>query len=224
MYSEEELLPISALQHLLFCERRAALVCLEGLWEENVFTAEGSVLHEQTHQAVVESRGDIRIAHGLWLRSLRLGLSGRADVVEFCRLDDARCGSGVCLPGLPGCWQPFPVEYKRGRTRSEASFEVQLCAQALCLEEMLRTDVPSGALYYGKTRRRLEIPFDAAIRRQTEDAASRLHRLVSAGATPQARFQPKCRSCSLNTVCLPKAMSQSVAGYLEHMVTGRTDR
>jgi CRISPR-associated exonuclease Cas4 len=220
MYGEDDLLPISALQHLLFCERRAALVCLEGLWRDNTFTAEGTVLHEQTHQAETESRGNLRIARSLWLRSLRLGLSGKADVVEFQRVDGTQPGTGVTLPGVAGIWQPFPVEYKRGSLRSEASFEVQLCAQALCLEEMLGITVPAGALYYGKTRRRLEIQFDETLRKQTETAARRLQELFAAGITPVARPEVKCKSCSLNDLCLPEATSgrKSVAVYLKKAI------
>lgn len=221
MYGEEELLPISALQHLLFCERRAALILLEGLWQDNVFTAEGGVLHEQTHQAETECRGNLRIARGLWLNSLRLGLCGRADVIEFQLVDHTQLGMTIPLAGADGAWCPFPVEYKRGRLRSEESFEVQLCAQALCLEEMLNISISAGAVYYGKTRRRLEIPFDQTIRDKTEAAAKRLHELVSSGITPKARPQAKCRSCSLVDVCLPAAMSQrrDVRRYLELATT-----
>ncbi|GFP21256.1 CRISPR-associated exonuclease Cas4 [Candidatus Hakubella thermalkaliphila] len=221
MYGEEELLPISALQHLLFCERRAALICLEGQWQDNIFTAEGGLLHEQTHQAETEHRGNLRLARGLWLRSLTLGLYGRADVIEFQLVGDAQPGMAIPLPDADGLWRPFPVEYKRGRLRSEESFEVQLCAQALCLEEMRGINIPAGALYYGKTRRRLEISFDRAIRERTKNAANRLHELVSAGITPPARPQAKCRSCSLVGVCLPAATSQrgDVKRYLKQATT-----
>jgi CRISPR-associated exonuclease Cas4 len=207
MYGEDELLPISALQHLLFCERRAALVCLEGLWRDNTFTVEGTVLHEQTHQAETESRGNLLIARSLWLRSLRLGLSGKADVVEFQRVDGTQPGTGVTLPSAAGIWQPFPVE-------------VQLCAQALCLEEMLGITVPAGALYYGKTRRRLEIQFDETLRKQTETAARRLQELFAAGITPVTRPEVKCKSCSLNDLCLPETTSgrKSVAVYLKKAI------
>ena len=221
MYEDDELLPISTLQHLLFCERRAALICLEGLWQDNIFTVEGSVLHEQSHQGETECRGNLRVARGLWLRSLSLGLYGRADVIEFQLVDDALPGRAIPLDGADGVWRPFPVEYKRGRLRSEESFEVQLCAQALCLEEMLGINISAGALYYGKTRKRLEIPFDEAIRERTRNAASRLHELVSAGITPTARPQAKCHSCSLIELCLPEAMSQrrDVKKYLKQATT-----
>lgn len=216
-YEEDELLPISGLQHLVFCERRAALIILERLWRDNLLTAEGSVLHEQTHQVETECRGTLRIVRGLWLRSTRLGLCGRSDVIELQRLAGSNGPAiAVPLPGTEGLWQPFPVEYKRGQLRGEASFEVQLCAQALCLEEMLGVNVPGGAIYYGKTRRRLEIPFGRVLRDKTTAAANRLHELASARITPRAQYRAKCRSCSLVDVCLPKAMNprRDVKRYL----------
>lgn len=221
MYGEEELLPISALQHLVFCDRRAALVLLEGVWQDSTLTVEGSVLHEQTYQAETECRGDLRIARGLWLRSAMLGLCGRSDVIEFRHLAGGhRPRIAIPLPGAEGLWQILPVEYKRGRLRSEASFEVQLCAQALCLEEMLGVNVPAGAIYYGKTRRRLEIPLDQSIRDRTAAAAKRLHELIDSGVTPRAQHQAKCRSCSLAEVCLPRAMNpkKDVKRYLQAAV------
>ena len=220
MYDEDDLLPVSALQHLLFCERRAALIYLEGLWDENPFTVEGRHLHEQAHQGGVESRGDLRMARGLRLRSLRLGLSGMADVVEFHRLpEDARV-NGVPLEGVAGHWLPLPVEYKRGRLRHERGYEVQLCAQALCLEEMLNIEIPSGAIFYGKTRRRLEIDFDERLRRDTEAAAARLHELLGSKITPKPSRGPKCESCSLVDICLPAATGrrQNVRGYLARAI------
>jgi CRISPR-associated exonuclease Cas4 len=228
MYTEEDLLPLSALQHLLFCERRAALVHIEGVWEENVFTVEGAHVHQRVEDDLpVESRGDIRIARGLRLRSLRLGLAGKADVVEFHRMSeegaepstrtaDGFPSVGVALPGATGLWRPFPVEYKRGRLRREEGYEVQLCAQAICLEEMLGVGVPEGAIFYGKPRRRLEVAIDASLRNRTELAVERLHELLNAGVTPQARYEKKCDSCSLVKICLPKAMStrRGARGYL----------
>lgn len=202
-YTEDELLPISALQHLLFCERRAALVHIEGLWDDNLFTTEGSLLHERADETSTEVRGDVRIARGLRLRSLRLGLTGKADVVEF------HCASvgeaGVRLDGVAGLWQPMPVEYKRGALRKEEGYEVQLCAQALSLEEMLNVGIPAGAIYYGKTRRRLDIAFDEKLRRETEAAVEHLHELLEGHATPHAARGPKCERCSLVDLCLPRA-------------------
>ncbi len=202
-YSEDDLLPLSALQHLLFCERQCALIHAEGLWAENVLTVEGSHLHRKVDEGPDESRGGVRIARGVPLRSLRLGLIGKADTVEFHRTGDA--------------WQPFPVEYKRGRPKRDRSDEVQLCAQALCLEEMLGDTVPAGALFYATTRRRLDVAFDAGLRAETETAAVRLRALIAGGITPRARREPKCDRCSLLHLCLPDAAApeRSASRYLE---------
>lgn len=220
LYDEDELLPISALQHLLFCERRAALVYIEGLWDENVPTTEGGILHERAHESETESRGDVRIARGLRLRSLRLGLSGMADVVEFHRLTQGAQAKGVHLEGVDGLWQPFIVEYKRGRLRHEEGYEIQLCAQALCLEEVLHVHIDLGSLFYGKTRRRLDIAFSEDLRRMTEAAAIRLHQLIKDGITPKAVHEPKCEQCSLIDLCLPAAMhaKRTARAYLSRAI------
>lgn len=214
MYTEDELFPISALQHLLFCERRAALVHIEGLWDENPFTVEGRYLHERTDEIGTEVRSDLRIARGLRLRSLRLGLTGKADVVEFCRLPEGK--AGVSFVDVSGLWNPIPVEYKRGRLRHERGYEVQLCAQAICLEEMMNIEIGAGAIYYGKTRRRLEITFDEKLRRETEGTAERLRELLASEGTPRAVPGPKCKSCSLLDLCLPGVTGKrrNVQGYL----------
>lgn len=215
-FAEDDLLPLSALQHLLFCERQAALIHLERLWAENPLTMEGRQLHEQVDHAPGESRGDVRLARALPLRSLRLGLVGKADLVELHRLPAGAAGEqGAALPGVSGAWRPFPVEYKRGRPKAHHADLVQLCAQALCLEEMLGTPVPAGALFYGQTRRRLDVPFDAALRRETEEAAARLHRLLGSGVTPLPVREPKCDQCSLIHLCLPDAPSHSARRFLD---------
>lgn len=198
-YSEDDLIPISALQHFLFCPRRCALVHLEQLWEENVFTAEGQNLHQKTHMIDTENRPGIRIVRGLRIHSYRLGLVGQADVVEFHQSD-----KGITLQEASGLWQPFPVEYKRGVQKKRREYEIQLCAQAICIEEMLHTEVPSGALYYGKSHRRMEINLSAALRQKTETAAQQLHELFESRTTPTARYCKKCNSCSLYSYCMPK--------------------
>ena len=205
----DEPAPVSALQRLVFCERQCALAHIEGLWVENPLTLEGRALHETADLGATESRGDVRIARSLPLRNHRLGLVGRADVVELHRDDD-----GASLPGLPGRWRPFPVEYKRGRPKSHDADRVQLCAQALCLEEMLGVAVPCGALYYGKTRRREEVSFDTDLRESTERAAARVHELLDSGTTPPAVLEPKCKRCSLRPLCRPDAAGRSVSDYL----------
>ncbi len=206
-YTEDDLFPLSALQHLVFCERQCALIHIEQAWDENRFTAEGRVMHERVHEAGEESRGEVKTARDLSLRSLRLGLVGKADVVEFHR-------------EAGGIWRPFPVEHKRGKPKPDESDMVQLCAQALCLEEMLGVRVDSGAIFYGRTRRRLEVDFDGSLRGQTEKTAARLHELIESGLTPKPDYTKKCKSCSLVDLCLPQAIRKrvSVAGYLDRML------
>jgi CRISPR-associated exonuclease Cas4 len=201
MFAEADLQPLSGLSHLLFCERRWALIHLERLWAENQFTAEGKVMHEKVDEGPSGLREGIRIARALPLRSLRLGLTGRADVVEF--------------PAPPE--PPFPVEYKRGKPKPDQSDEVQLCAQALCLEEMLDMTVPRGALFYGLPRRRTLVEFRPQLRSIVEQAAARIHELVRSGVTPPGHYEKKCRGCSLFDICLPQAIraGRSAAEYLE---------
>lgn len=204
MFSEDQLLPISALQHLLFCERQCALIHIEGQWAENRFTVEGHHVHRKAHEGPNEKRDAVRMARGLPLRSFQLGLIGVADVVEF----------RPSVPGGPAV--PFPVEYKRGKPKSHDADRVQLCAQALCLEEMRGVVIAAGALFYGKTRRRHRVTFDKALRDLTEQTCVRLHALIASDATPRAVREPKCDRCSLFELCLPHAMGvrRSASGYL----------
>jgi CRISPR-associated exonuclease Cas4 len=206
MYSIDDLIQLSALQHMAFCPRQCALIHVEQVWAENRLTAEGRIMHEHVHEEGSESRGDIRIEHGVSLRSLRLGLIGKADVVEYHRQAD-------------GLWRPFPVEYKRGKPKPDHSDKIQLCAQALCLEEMLDTHIPDGALFYGQTRRRLDVTFDAVLRREVEEAARQVHSLIESGKTPKPVYEKRCESCSIVGECLPKAMQKkrSVKQYLDRM-------
>lgn len=200
MDDSDELLMLSALQHFVFCERQCALIHIEQAWSENMFTAEGRIMHERVDTENRESRGKVRIEFGMPLRSLRLGITGRADVVEFHRKDD-------------GTWQPFPVEYKRGKPKGGNCDRVQLCAQALCLEEMIHVDIPAGALFYGQTRHRHDVVFDKALRDETENAVVQLHRLMESGVTPPPVYSKKCDSCSLYDLCLPK-MNRNASKYL----------
>jgi CRISPR-associated exonuclease Cas4 len=232
MYAEDELLPISALQHLVFCPRQCALIHIEQLWTENVFTAEGRGLHEKVHEAEAESRPGVRIVRGLRLRSLELGLVGQADVVEFHRLsgsDEQRQiatvvpeglprndMAGAAVPGLEGRYRAFPVEYKRGKPKVDVCDEVQLCAQAMCVEEMLGMRIINGALFYGRPRRRKEVEFTEALRRQTRETAEKLHELLRSGWTPTAAYEKKCKSCSLLQRCLPQitGVKKNIRRYL----------
>lgn len=191
--------PLSALNHLLFCPRRCALIHVEGVWRESAATIEGSHAHRRTHTESEEGlTADVRTVRALWIVSHRLRLAGVADVVEFRR--DPAGGPDV----------PHPVETKRGRRRRRwDNDDVQLCAQALCLEEMLGVAVPSGAVFSVKSRRRRVVPFDAALRAATENAARRLHELLAAGRTPPPVPHPKCRQCSLNALCLPDLVADA---------------
>ncbi len=214
MDADEELLAISGLQHIAFCERQCALIHLEQVWTENFHTAEGRLMHERVHSDESETRGDLRIVRGLPLKSRRLGLVGFADVVEFHRQD----GADVVLPKQKGTWSVYPVEYKRGKKKKDNTDAVQLCAQGLCLEEMLQTRIPEGSLYYGRTRSRTVVPFDERLRTETaESLAERFHRLMERGITPPPKAGPHCASCSLAEECLPD-LSGSASGYLEKMI------
>lgn len=214
MYTEEELVPISALQHILFCERQCALIHVERLWEENVMTLEGRIMHEKAHSSQVESRGNCRMVRGLPLRSLEWGLVGVSDVVEFHRLTGDQSDQFQVfvqegkreygpVPGLKGYWRPFPVEYKRGKPKKGNSDVVQLCGQALCLEEMLSVDIVAGAIFYGKTQHRLDVEFDRVLREKTQDAIRRVQRMIKLKETPAPVNDKRCKDCSLRQVCLP---------------------
>lgn len=218
MYTEEELLPLSGLQHLSFCERRWALVHVEQQWEENLFTAEGKLLHEKAHSAAIESRPGVLIRRTLPLHSFRLGLSGQADIVEFVPCEAPE--QGICMPRRQGLWRPFPVEYKRSRDKhGGTAYRVQLCAQALCLEEMLQTCVPAGAVFDGKAKRREAVSFDDALRQEVERLAARMHDVFRSGRTPLATYARKCESCSMKQVCLPSTTeSANVSSYLHRSV------
>ena len=206
MYDEDDLLMLSALQHILFCERQCALIHIEQIWVENLYTAQGRIMHERVDQTGRESRRDVRLEYGVPLRSLQLGLIGKADMVEFHHQAD-------------GNWQPFPVEYKRGKAKKENWDKVQLCAQAICLEEMLEVVIPEGALFYGKNRRRQTVILDDNLRGETTETAARLHALIGSGITPPAGYEKKCDTCSLFEICLPKVSTgkKSVEKYLRSM-------
>jgi CRISPR-associated exonuclease Cas4 len=196
---------ISALQHAVFCMRQAALIHVERLWEENRFTAEGKVLHEVAHEAGERKLRGVRRVMALPLESRRLNLVGTSDLVEFLRDGDTEIA--------------FPVEYKRSKPKLHRADEVQLCAQAICLEEMTGQPVPQGALFYGETKRRQIVVFDAELRRLTEATAREFGALVQDGRTPAAVYRAeRCRSCSLIEICRPKAGSKSARSFMQGAV------
>jgi CRISPR-associated exonuclease Cas4 len=202
--SEDALIPLSALQHHLFCPRQSALIHVEQLWAEDAATAEGRLLHARVDAGRGETRPGIRIARGLVIRSFALAVAGKADVVEF--------------HGAAG--KPFPVEYKRGKPKAHRADEVQLCAQALCLEEMFDQAVPEGALFYGETHRRLAIAFDADLRALTARVAAEARANIHAGHTPPPVQTPACRRCSLLELCQPSRLEKppSIARWLATQV------
>lgn len=204
MYSTADLVALSALQHYLFCPRQCALIHLEQIWTENRFTAEGRVLHEAADSATRERRGDVLIVRSLPLRSFALGVSGIADVVEFHGANQ----------------QPFPVEYKRGRPKQGDADQVQLCAQGLCLEDMLGVAVPGGALFYGAQKRRKAVEFTPALWAKTLETAQAVHALLARGVTPPPVPLPGCEACSLREDCLPDRLEtrDSAKSYLGRLL------
>ena len=189
MYTEDQLLPISALQHLIFCERQCALIHVERLWAENRWTVEGRHLHDKAHTATARNVAGVRLARGLRLHSYSLGLYVQADVVE------------VASDGTT-----TPIEYKRGKPKTNDIDRVQLCAQAICLEEMRGVTIETGQLFYGQRKRRTEVPFDTYLRELTKQKALRLHQMIANRETPTAVREPKCDQCSLLQLCLPDAL------------------
>jgi CRISPR-associated exonuclease Cas4 len=215
MFSDEELLLISGLQHLTFCERQWALIYMEQEWAENVLTVEGKQLHEFVHEQGSGVRDGVRMVRGLRLRSLTLGLYGVADLVEF-----HPCGGGAAISGLSGRWLPYPVEYKRGRKRYDRADEMQLCAQAICLEEMLNVTVGKGAIYYGQPRRRSEIDFAPDLREPAAALCRRARELYDARRMPPPRPGKHCANCSIKDICMPNLSEKDrsakyVAGLLK---------
>lgn len=210
-YREDEYLMLSGVQHFRFCRRQWALIHIEHLWAENFRTVDGQIMHERAHdKGFFESRGDLLITRGMQVASPTLGVSGECDVVEFHRSDD-----GISLAGREGCWQPYPVEYKRGRPNPASGNALQLCGQAMCLEEMLCCQIPTGALYYGELRHREQVVFTPALRQEVQDALVEMHQLYTRGYTPKVKLSKSCNACSLKEVCLPKLMKiQSVRSYL----------
>lgn len=211
MYNEEDLLPLSGIQHFAFCRRQWALIHIEQQWQENLLTFDGREMHARADDPFfTETRGTVVVARALPLVSYRLGLYGVADVVEFYREEE-----GVALPGRQGRWRPHPVEYKRGQPKPDDRDTVHLCAQGMCLEEMFGVPVNEGDLFYGRTRRRQRVEFDPALRGRVAELAAEMHELFARGTTPPAEYTPACKNCSLLEICLPKAGARrSVRRYL----------
>ncbi len=219
MYYEENYIHINALQHYVFCPRQCALIYLEDLWQENLYTVRGNLLHEKVDSDSYESRGAVKTVRGLRIHSRQLGLTGRCDVVEFRK-----------PPGGKGDLQVVPVEFKAGKPKQDISDKAQLCAQALCLEEMLNISVRRGVFFYGRIRRRVPVDLDDTLRKQTEQLIVKVHQLLQREQVPTlpevaremnisaATFMKRCRNCSLQSACQPKAMNErKLKNYLKNL-------
>jgi CRISPR-associated exonuclease Cas4 len=207
MQEPDDLVPLSALQHYLYCSRQCALIHVERLWAENRQTAEGRLLHDRADTLQIERRHNVRTISAMPLSNAELGIGGVADVVEF-RTEEASA-------------PPFPVEYKRGRPKAHRADEVQLCAQALCLEAMFNCRVEEGALFYGQTRHRKSVVFDDQLRRLTLETIKATREMIRAGHTPLASYLAKrCDACSLIDLCQPKLLGKerSVEAWLREQM------
>ena len=215
MYSEDEYLMLSGLQHFMFCRRQWALIHIEQQWAENYRTADGRVMHRNVHDASLhEKRGDTVTARAMAVSSARLGLSGECDAVEF-RKDSG----GIEIFGLDGRYSVTPIEYKRGAPKADESDIMQLAAQAMCLEEMLCCDIPVGYLFYGDTRHRLKVEIDAALRSRVEKVVCEMHDMFSRRYTPKVKRSKACNACSLKEICLPVLCSEkSAEKYMRDML------
>lgn len=199
MYSEEEMLALSGIQHYSFCPRQWALIHVEQQWADNVLTVEGDLAHKRAHdQGIREKRGDLITIRGLNVHSYSLGLRGQCDVVEFVADDE-----GISLAGESDRWRVVPVEYKRGKSKRIDADRLQLCAQAICLEEMLCCDVREAFLYYRSTRSRERVDLTSGLRAEAMRVAAEMHRLFASRHTPPPKKAKACSSCSLKDACLP---------------------
>ena len=212
-FKEEDYLQLSGLQHFSFCRRQWALIHLEQQWAENLATTDGHILHEKAHDADFrEKRGALLITRDMSIHSAELGISGSCDVVEFYQKAE-----GIALARQEGLWQPYPVEYKRGKPKDNDADRLQLCAQAMCLEEMLCCDIPEGALYYGQVRHRERIVLDDALRQQVKAMLAEMHELFRRNHTPKVKPSGGCGGCSLKELCLPNLIRRrTVMGYLRN--------
>lgn len=203
VHNEQDYLLISGLQHLRFCPRQCALIHIEQLWRENFFTASGRVLHKKVHSGFTESRKTVRVERGLKIASSFLRLVGQTDAVEFY-------ANG----------KVFPVEYKHGKPKKDTCDEVQLCAQAIALEEMLNCKINEGGLFYFKIRKRIIIPITEYLRNETKTLSDEFHELMESGITPKANYTRKCESCSFIDACFPKSVGRkkSVTTYLTRLI------
>ena len=211
-YSEDDFLLLSGIQHFVFCKRQWALIHIEQQWHENLRTVEGGILHEKTHDNTIkEKRGDLIVTRGMAIFSRSLGVTGACDVVELHKVID-----GVNIFGREGRYKPIPIEYKRGKPKEDNSDVLQLCAQAICLEEMLLCEIPEGFLFYSETKRRLKIILDDVLRQQVKTIVKEMHELYDKRYTPKVKPSNRCKQCSLTEICMPRlCKSTSAINYIK---------
>lgn len=204
MYTEDDFIMISALQHYIFCPRQCGLIHIDDVWQDNLFTVRGEILHEKVDTDTYETRGDVKTVRGLRIHSYKYGIVGRCDVVEFTQT----------LKGK----EILPVEFKAGEPKEDISDKVQLCAQVLCLEEMLNTQISKAAFFYGKIRRRYNVDINSELRNQTEYVIENVRQLISNKKIPIVEYSSKCRNCSLINVCQPKALNyKKLQNYIKEL-------
>lgn len=212
-YKEEDFLLLSGIQHYIFCKRQWALIHIEQQWQENLRTIEGAILHEKTHDDTIkEKRGDLIISRGMGVFSPSMGIVGSCDVVEFYKDPD-----GVNIFGRNGTYKVIPVEYKRGKPKEIESDAMQLCAQAMCLEEMLLCKIPKAYLFYGEIKRRQEIVLDEILRKSVIAMVKEMHELFDKRYTPKVKPSKSCKACSLVDICMPRlCKNPSVRSYIKN--------
>ncbi len=217
MYREEDYLMLSGLQHFAFCRRQWALIHIEQQWAENYHTADGRIMHTKAHDSGFhEKRGDVVITRAMQISSAELGINGECDIVEF-----HKSPNGIYIPSLDGRYNVIPVEYKRGQPKENNCDELQLCAQAMCLEEMLCCDIPEAYLYYGETRRRHTVVLDESLRDKTAAMIHEMHQLYNRQHTPKVKRTKACNACSLKDICLPVLNKErSAAEYIMRTLDG----
>jgi CRISPR-associated exonuclease Cas4 len=221
MVAEEDYLMLSGIQHFAFCRRQWALIHIEQQWADNYQTTSGNLMHKRAHdEELFEKRGDILIARGLRIASKELGMSGQCDVVEFRKAED-----GISVFAYDGKWAVVPVEYKNGLPKENQADELQLCAQAMCLEEMFVTTIPEGYLFYGKNRRRTHVEFTRKLREMVLQYSKEMHELYRKGYTPKVKYKKQCGACSLKNLCLPKIQkTESVHDYIEKNIASSSKK
>ena len=214
--NEQEPVMLSGLQHFAFCRRQWALIHVEDQWADNAHTAQGDIFHRRVHDSEsAESRGSLFIARGLRVFSRKLNATGICDVVEF-----QQCPDGISLPGREGTWRVYPVEYKKGEPKPHDADRLQLCGQAMCLEEMLQCEISEGSLFYGETRRREKVLFTPALRSEVEKMLHEMHQYLDRNHTPSAKRTKACSACSMKEICLPTLDKlPSIHTYLQQYIT-----